>query len=72
MAQNTNPIFPLVPVNTWVSGTGATAGTPGLTANTTTDLTAEQFTARYLLAKRSMDHGLILLKFVRLALIPEL
>lgn len=40
MAQNTNPIFPLVPVNTWVSGTGATAGTPGLTANTTTDLTA--------------------------------
>lgn len=40
MAQNTNPIFPLVPVNTWVSGTGATAGTPGLTANTTTDLTS--------------------------------
>ncbi len=40
MAQNTNPIFPLVPVNTWVSGTAATAGTPGLTANTTTDLTA--------------------------------
>jgi len=40
MAQNTNPIFPLTPVNTWVSGTGATAGTPGLTANTTTDLTS--------------------------------
>lgn len=40
MAQNTNPIFPLTPINTWVSGTGATAGTPGLTANTTTDLTA--------------------------------
>ena len=40
MAQNTNPIFPLVPVNSWVSGTAATAGTPGLTANTTTDLTA--------------------------------
>lgn len=40
MAQNTNPIFPLIPVNSWVSGTGATAGTPGLTANTTTDLTA--------------------------------
>ena len=40
MAQNTNPIFPLVPVNTWVSGTAATAGTPGLTANTTTDLTS--------------------------------
>ena len=40
MAQNTNPIFPLVPVNSWVSGTAATAGTPGLTANTTTDLTS--------------------------------
>jgi hypothetical protein len=40
MAQNTSPIFPLVPVNTWVSGTGATAGTPGLAANTTTDLTS--------------------------------
>ena len=40
MAQNTNPIFPLVPVNTWVSGTAATAGTAGLTANTTTDLTS--------------------------------
>jgi hypothetical protein len=39
MAQNTNPIFPLVPEVLWVSGTGATAGTPGLTANTTTDLT---------------------------------
>jgi hypothetical protein len=40
MAQNTSPIFPLTPVNTWVSGTAATAGTPGLTANTTTDLTS--------------------------------
>lgn len=40
MAQNTNPIFPLTPVNTWVSGTAATAGTPGITANTTTDLTS--------------------------------
>jgi hypothetical protein len=40
MAQNTSPIFPLVPINTWVSGTGATAGTPGLAANTTTDLTS--------------------------------
>ena len=40
MAQNTNPIFPLIPVNSWVSGTAATAGTAGLTANTTTDLTA--------------------------------
>lgn len=40
MAQNTSPIFPLVPEVSWVSGTGATAGTPGLTANTTTDLTS--------------------------------
>jgi hypothetical protein len=40
MAQNTNPIFPLVPAITWVSGTGATAGTPGLAVNTTTDLTS--------------------------------
>lgn len=40
MAQNTSPIFPLTPINTWVSGTAATAGTPGLTANTTTDLTS--------------------------------
>lgn len=40
MAQNTSPIFPLVPEVLWVSGTGATAGTPGRDANTTTDLTA--------------------------------
>jgi hypothetical protein len=40
MAQNTNPIFPLVPVNSWVSGPAANAATPGVTANTTTDLTA--------------------------------
>jgi hypothetical protein len=40
MAQNTNPIFPLVPEVLWVSGTAATAGTPGQAANTTTDLTA--------------------------------
>lgn len=33
MAQNTSPVFPLVPVITWVN-TGA------VTANTTTDLTA--------------------------------
>jgi len=39
MAQNTNPIFPLVPEVLWVSGTAATAGTPGRDANTTTDLT---------------------------------
>ena len=37
MAQNTNPIFPLTPVNTWVSGAAATAGTAGLTANTSKD-----------------------------------
>lgn len=40
MAQNTNPIFPLVPEVTWVSGTAATVGTPGQAANTTTDLTS--------------------------------
>jgi hypothetical protein len=40
MAQNTNPIFPLTPVNTWVSGTAANAATPGVTANTTKDLTS--------------------------------
>jgi hypothetical protein len=40
MAQNTNPIFPLIPVNSWVSGPAANAATPGVTANTTTDLTA--------------------------------
>lgn len=40
MAQNTNPIFPLTPVNSWVSGVAANAATPGVTANTTTDLTA--------------------------------
>lgn len=39
MAQNTTPIFPLVPEVTWVSGAGGGAGTPGRTANTTTDLT---------------------------------
>jgi hypothetical protein len=33
MAQNTSPVFPLVPIVTWVN-TGA------VTANTTTDLTA--------------------------------
>jgi len=40
MAQNTNPIFPLIPVNSWVSGVAANAATPGVTANTTTDLTS--------------------------------
>lgn len=38
MAQNTNPIFPLTPVNTYVSGAAANAATPGVTANTTKDL----------------------------------
>jgi hypothetical protein len=40
MAQNTNPIFPLIPVNAWVSGPAANAATPGVTANTTKDLTS--------------------------------
>lgn len=40
MAQNTNPIFPLIPANSWVSGVAANAATPGVTANTTTDLTS--------------------------------
>lgn len=40
MAQNTTPIFPGVPKVTWVSGAAATAGTPGLSANTTTSMTA--------------------------------
>ena len=40
MAQNTSPIFPLTPVNTWVSGAAANAATPGVTANTTKDLTS--------------------------------
>ena len=40
MAQNTNPIFPLTPVNSFVSGAAANAATPGVTANTTKDLTA--------------------------------
>ena len=40
MAQNTSPIFPLVPEVLWVSGVAANAATPGVTANTTTDLTS--------------------------------
>jgi len=40
MAQNTNPIFPLTPVNTWVSGAAASGTTPGVTANTSKDLTS--------------------------------
>lgn len=40
MAANTAPIFPLTPAITWVSGPAANAATPGVTANTTTDLTS--------------------------------
>lgn len=40
MAQNTNPIFPLTPVNSFVSGAAANAATPGVTANTTKDLSS--------------------------------
>lgn len=38
MAQNTNPIFPLTPVNTLTGGAAANAATPGVTANTAKDL----------------------------------
>jgi hypothetical protein len=40
MPANTSPIFPLTPAITWVSGVAANAATPGVTANTTTDLTS--------------------------------
>jgi len=40
MAQNTNPIFPLTPVNSFVSGAAANAATAGVTANTTKDLSS--------------------------------
>jgi hypothetical protein len=40
MAQNTSPIFPLTPVSSFVSGAAANAATPGVTANTTKDLTS--------------------------------
>jgi len=40
MAQNTSPIFPLIPEVTWVSGAAANSATPGVTANTTKDLTS--------------------------------
>ena len=39
MAQNTAPIFPLVPVTSFVGGAAANAATPGVTANNTYDLT---------------------------------
>lgn len=40
MAANTTPIFPLTPSVSWVSGPAANAATPGVTANTTFDLTS--------------------------------
>lgn len=40
MPANTSPIFPLVAETTWVSGAAANAATPGVTANTTKDLTS--------------------------------
>jgi hypothetical protein len=40
MAQNTNPIFPLTPVNSFLSGAAANAATAGVTANTTKDLSS--------------------------------
>jgi hypothetical protein len=40
MSANTSPIFPLTPVVTWVSGVAANSATPGVTANTTKDLTS--------------------------------
>ena len=40
MPANTSPIFPLTPINSWVSGAPANSATPGVTANTTYDLTS--------------------------------
>jgi hypothetical protein len=40
MPANTTPIFPLTPKVSWVSGVAANSATPGVTANTTTDLTS--------------------------------
>ena len=40
MPANTNPIFPLTANISWVSGAAANAATPGVTANTTFDLTS--------------------------------
>jgi len=40
MPANTSPIFPLTANITWVSGAAANAATPGVTANTTFDLTS--------------------------------
>jgi hypothetical protein len=40
MSANTTPIFPLTPNVKWVSGVAANAATPGVTANTTKDLSS--------------------------------
>jgi hypothetical protein len=40
MSANTTPIFPLTPNIRWVSGAAANVNTPGVTANTTKDLTS--------------------------------
>lgn len=40
MPANTSPIFPLTANVSWVSGAAANAATPGVTANTTFDLTS--------------------------------
>jgi hypothetical protein len=40
MPANTAPIFPLTPITTWVSGASASASTPGVTANSSVDLTS--------------------------------
>jgi hypothetical protein len=40
MPANTSPIFPLTATINWVSGAAANAATPGVTANTTFDLTS--------------------------------
>jgi hypothetical protein len=40
MPANTAPIFALLPLVSWVSGASALAATPGVTANTTMDLTS--------------------------------
>jgi hypothetical protein len=40
MPANTSPIFPLTANISWVSGAAANAATPGVTANTTFDLTS--------------------------------
>lgn len=51
MAQNTSPVFPLAPVTPFVSGAPANAATPGVTANTTKDLTSGTIYGPILTAK---------------------